>query len=171
MTPVLRWLGARELGDEASSAAAAPTLADPRGSRPTRPARPSPERPGTAYGVDEHPRFAPDDGEPHETDLERLYPDGMWPGRPPRDGRSAPGPRPAPGEDPAAPRTNARPGRARTSVVVRETGEITGRVKGRVQPGERVMVVAEHAGWVLIIHEGEGAVTMGWTEASGIALL
>jgi hypothetical protein len=120
---------------------------------------PAAHAPGTSYGSDENPRFAPDDDEPRVTDLERLYPDGMWPGR-----------RGAPPKDDAAPRSNARAGHIRAPAMVRETSEVTGRVTGRLAAGERVMVVAERAGWLLVVHQAPSAVTMGWTEASGVTI-
>ena len=137
---------------------------------PTRPRPPhvvhldGPAPPGAPRSVtsasDDNPRFAPDDEEPHLTELERMYPDGMWPGqhRPPPRGT-------------AGPATNARPGHARTALTLRESSEPTAKVTGQVQAGAALSVVGEAGEWALVVLRApDGAGLFGWTQRAAVSI-
>jgi hypothetical protein len=134
---------------------AAPTSARP-GDAPEPPAR------GPNYAFDDHPRFAPDDDEPHITELERLYPDGMWPGHHDRardDDRSM-----SPGDP-----SHSRVARARSALTLHEYSNAAAPRTGQVPPGATITILGEVEDWVLIAHKRPGGVTVGWTRRSGIS--
>jgi hypothetical protein len=114
------------------------------------------------YAFDDHPRFAPDDDDPHVTELERLYPDGMWPGHrdPPRDDD-----RSGSSDAPSRPRT----ARARSALIVHEHANAAAPTTGLVPPGAKIMVLGEVEGWALVLYRRPEGVIVGWARRSGIA--
>jgi hypothetical protein len=149
-----------------------------------------------------HPLFSPeveDEDDRRETELERAYPDGMWPGRRspeerrrdrqlfprPSEGRDAPdqdGPRV---HEPRGPHAGAGEARARFGVVrhrielldspVEAQGSPAdppseSRVLGHVESGKLVMVIKEIGDFALVAYSGDDGVLMGWTKKSEIAV-
>jgi hypothetical protein len=110
---------------------------------------------------DENPHFAPDDDDPHVTELERMYPDGMWPGQH-RD--------PSPVLTP--PSSTLRPGRASAALTLRESASPTASVIGHVPAGTGLTVRAELGEWVLVVlRQPDGATLFGWTTRAGVTIL
>jgi hypothetical protein len=119
---------------------------------------PPPAPQGTTYAFDDHPRFAPDDDPPHITDLERLYPDGMWPGqRPDR-------------HDLPPPATQPKDGFAQSPLTVRDKADVAANVTGRVPAGAPVRILLEKGAWALIAYRTDDGAVVGWTARSGILL-
>lgn len=121
--------------------------------------------------------FAPpdeDEDEPRVTELERMYPDGMWPGRNGRDPKpSARGRDPsggdAHGKIPALGKTT-RLGLTQKPLTLFDSPGENGDVLGAVKAGELVMIVREVGDWALVVYEGADDVLMGWLKKSGIAI-
>lgn len=139
-----------------------------------------------------HPLFGPDDDdedEPRKTELERLYPEGMWPGRrspeerrrdqeifpkpgAPRDAPEQGGPRV---HERGGPPAGAGEARARFGVVRRRITLVddpvgAGRELGHVDSGKLVMVIKEVGDFALVAYSGDDGVLMGWTKKSEIAV-
>lgn len=125
-----------------------------------------PPRPSN-YAVEENPRFVPDDQAPRVTELERMYPDGMWPGR---NGRPPMDPLPDDARGPSTPSTKPRGGHTRALVLVRERADLSAKVIGRVEASERIMVVREDGQWMLVVHQDTDGATMGWVPRAQITL-
>jgi hypothetical protein len=123
------------------------------------PATPHDAPASTIRASDSNPRFAPDDVEPRVTELERLYPDGMWPGR--REEKP---------DDPIDRRTKAKSGHARAVLTVRDRADASARVAGSVPAGERLMVIREDGAWALVVHQGPDGITMGWATKSLVSV-
>ena len=128
----------------------------------------------TTSATDEDPRFAPDDDEPHLTELERMYPDGMWPGQHRSSPRGTPSPPMGalpPSPQPEAPATNARKGHARTALTLRESTEPSARVTGQAPAGSALSVLGESGEWALVVLRGpDGASLFGWTRRAAITV-
>jgi hypothetical protein len=117
--------------------------------------------PSRLSASDENPRFAPDDDAPHLTELERMYPDGMWPGQH-RD--------PSPAL--TTPTSTLRHGRASTALTLRESAEPTASVIGLVPAGTALTLRGEMGEWALVVLRGpDGATLFGWTARAGITIL
>jgi hypothetical protein len=128
-------------------------------------------RAGAEPSSREHPfTFAvpDDDDDPHLTELERLYPDGMWPGQ--RPDRHAPAAEPGTTIEESRPGPDRRRvGLVRHPITLRSDPGARGVVLGQVQAGEQVMIVKEVGEWVLVVHTGK-TVEMGWAKKSEIAV-
>ena len=128
------------------------------------------ELPTPPHGAEETPIFAPgeeDDDEPRLTQLERDFPEGMWPGR-----RSA--------EDRAREREifGAPPG----SAAPLRTGRALGPLKLFKDPlpgagivaivarGAALQIVREAGDWVFIKYRGSGEPITGWVPKSEISV-
>jgi Bacterial SH3 domain len=122
-------------------------------------------------GSPAHPIFAPDDeddDEPRMTELERRYPDGMWPGRRTQEERDRdrelfPGL--------AAPDGGShRTGLARRPLRLLEDPLPGASALAVIRAGEPVQVLKETGDWALVRYRGgEGAIT-GWVRKSEIAV-
>jgi hypothetical protein len=113
------------------------------------------------------PRPAQEDEEEHIiTELERLYPEGMWPTKKPR---AAGGSREAP-RAPAIPLPKGREriGLTRSPLTLYTKPDATTPPTGVVKADELVLIVKEEGDWVLVIHDGDLA--SGWTKKSEIAV-
>jgi hypothetical protein len=123
-------------------------------------------------GAEENPIFAPDDedeegDEPRLTQLERDYPEGMWPGR-----RSA--------EDRAREREifGAPPGGAAELKTGRALGPLElfedplpgASVVAIVARGTALQIVREVGDWVFIKYRGSGEPITGWVPKSEISV-
>jgi hypothetical protein len=113
----------------------------------------------TNYAVDENPRFVPEGDEPRITELERLYPDGMWPGQGSRERREL-----------AAPSTKARKGHAGAPLTVREKPDAASPLTGHVPAGETLLVIRELGDWTLVVHQGADGTTIGWAPRGLVAV-
>ena len=127
--------------------------------------------PTPPLGAPGNPIIAPgdedDEDEPHLTQLERDYPEGMWPGR-----RSA--------EDRA--REKAIFGAPPGSAAGTKTGLALGPLKlfedplpgagivAMVAKGTTVQIVREVGAWVLITYRGSGDPITGWVQKSEISV-
>jgi Bacterial SH3 domain len=124
-------------------------------------------------GAAGNPIFAPDDeddeegDEPHLTQLEREYPEGLWPGR-----RSA--------EDRAREREifGAPPGGAASAKTGRALGPLKlfkdplpgAGVVAIVARGTALQIVHEVGDWVFIKYRGGGEPVTGWVQKSEISV-
>lgn len=131
------------------------------------------------------PKFADDDDEdePHLTELERMYPDGMWPGQKHRGSRR--------GADSAGDSPAARHGGAPSANEDTDRGGPTGARKAfalaplelRLKPedgapttgaviraGEIVMILKEAGAFSLVLYNGTGDVQMGWVKRDEVAV-
>ena len=113
---------------------------------------------GTARAFDDHPHFLPDDDPPRITELERQYPDGMWPGQ--HQGR----------RDLPEPATSSRQGIARGPLTVREQADILAKITGRVPAGAPIRLLHEKGEWALIASRTDAGTVVGWTARSAILL-
>ncbi|MFO0761483.1 MAG: hypothetical protein U0359_33700 [Byssovorax sp.] len=130
--------------------------------------------PEPPVGAPDHPIFS------HGTDED----DDEGPGPRfvnPHGGALPLGPAPGPGKDPlAAPEPRDRSGeksdgkRARPAVARRALALFSdpgggGEILGEVRAGDLVMIGKELGDWVLVAHDGDDGVVMGWTKKSEIA--
>jgi hypothetical protein len=129
-------------------------------------------------------RFGEDDDgdEPRLTELERMYPDGMWPGRGQRrrvdrshplgiDQGGDPGVAP-PADDPwivpGGTSGGQRFGLAQKLLTLHVEPSESADATGQVKAGKLVMILKEVGDWALILYKGEGL--MGWAKKSEIAV-
>jgi hypothetical protein len=144
-------------------------IADP--APPTAPGAEGPVEPkGSISFSDRPPRFAPPDDPPHLTELEKMYPDGMWPGQGTHAETPAGGARRKDPKDPAGPTTNARLGHARARLPLREKPEAASPATGELKAGDSVIVVREAGDWSLVVSNGGSEVHMGWAKRADVAV-
>ncbi len=103
--------------------------------------------------------FAPDDDEPRLTELERMYPDGMWPGQHRAEPRSL-----------AGPATNARIGHALAPLGVRERPDAAASMAGSVPAGGKLIVIREAGAWALVAAQGPDGGMHGWVPRAAITV-
>ncbi len=126
-----------------------------------------------------------DEDEPSMTELERLYPDGMWPGRkdtPPnanddanereneREREIFGGGSKRAGQDDQG--SSARPamGLVRRTIKLVTNPKDPSEVTGNLKAGELVMILKETDGWLLVASSSTEGVVMGWVKKSEIAV-
>jgi Bacterial SH3 domain len=106
------------------------------------------------------PPAPPVDDAPRLTELERLYPDGMWPGQQgARDTR----------EEPAA--TNPKSGHTLSPITLREHADPSAKVVGQVPAGVRLMMVRESGEWVMVVFQGPDGLLVGWAKRDALTNL
>lgn len=126
--------------------------------------------PTPPLGAPGNPLLAPgddDDDEPHLTQLERDFPEGMWPGR-----RSA--------EDrardeaifgaPPGGTASAKAGLALGPLKLFEDPLPGAGVVAMIAKGTTVQIVREVGAWVLITYRGSGEPITGWVQKSEISV-
>ena len=132
--------------------------------------------PGLPRELSAHPRFVepdaaaalpPADEGPAIADLERLYPDA-FPSSPDRTRR------PRRGDPPPEPSGTTPPGGVQVGIT-RHSLRLVDRaggsqVMGEVDEGEPVIVAREKGEWVLVVHNGQNSLVMGWTRKSEVAV-
>ncbi len=124
--------------------------------RAAPPAAPhTPRRTGLPF--DDDRAGGADDDSPHLTELERLFPDDLRPNH-----RTDPRDAPAPGSKP-------RVGRALSGLTLREHGDTSAAVTGKVPAGVRLMVVREAGEWVMVVWQSPDGILAGWTPRGGIS--
>ena len=124
-------------------------------------------------GAAGNPIFAPDEeeddegDEPHLTQLEREYPDGMWPGRRSAEERARER------EIFGAPSGSAaalKPGRALGPLKLFKDPLPGAGVVAIVARGAAIQVVREVGDWVFIKYRGGGEPITGWVQKSEISV-
>jgi len=129
-----------------------------------------------------HPAWVLDDEEdeePQATELERLHPDGMWPGRRSPEEREREraifGPQHDEQRDEQRDEAQAGQGGvtmgrvSRSLELVAHPGE-DATTTGTLKAGDVVMILKEDNGWVLVVHSSDEGVEMGWTRKSEVAV-
>lgn len=128
--------------------------------------------PTPPLGAPGNPIVAPgdegdEDDEPHLTQLERDYPEGMWPGRRSAEDREREkkifG---APPTSAAAPRT----GRALGPLKLFEDPRPGAGIVAMVAPGTAVQIIRDGGDWILIKYRGSGDPIIGWVQKSEISV-
>jgi hypothetical protein len=161
--PLLRAAGAGEvmpaltMGLRQAEPGSAPYPAPPRPEIAHGRAPPVP--PSRTRASDDHVIFAPDDDDPRLTELEHMYPDGMWPGQHPAEPRSS-----------AGSATNARVGHALAPLGVHERPDAAASIAGWVPAGGKVIVVREAGTWALVAAQGLDGGIHGWVPRGAITV-
>jgi hypothetical protein len=128
--------------------------------------------PTAPLGAPGNPIVAPgseddEDDEPHLTQLERDYPEGMWPGRRSAEDRARErkifG---APPGSPAAQKT----GRALGPLKLFEDPRPGAGIVAMVAPGTAVQILRDGGDWLLIKYRGSGEPILGWVQKSEISV-
>lgn len=131
--------------------------------------------PTAPLGAPGNPIVAPgdeddEDEEPHLTQLEREFPDGMWPGRRSAEDRAREGREKE--MFGAAPRGGSGPkaGRALVALKLFEDPLPGAGVVAMVAKDTPVQIVREVGGWALIKYRGNGDPITGWVQKSEISV-